>query len=376
MDNPAGGLARRLDAFQQRHRWAGFATAVVRKYGDDGAGQYAALLAYYAFLSVFPLLLVAVSVLGIALRDNPDLRAKVLDSGLASFPVLGNQLRGDIHSLDRSGFALIIGLVTAFIGARGLADAAQRAFNDIWQVPYTARPGFPASLARSLAILVVLAAGSAVSGSVAAVVANGSAPAAARLALPAAGLVLSCGLFVLGFRLATAPTVPTRNLVPGAIVATVAWQILLGAGGLVVAHFVSRASQVYGTFATVIGLLAWFALQAQVTLYAVEVDVVRTRRLWPRSLLNPPLTDADQHALRSYAQAERRVGQEQVSVSFDQSQASGGPAPIRREPGRPATPGRLGLLVAAAAGAAAGLWLARLRGQPARDSRGSGSRPG
>jgi membrane protein len=367
------GLLRRLDAFQRRRSWAGFGYAVVRKYSDDQAGHYAALLAYYAFLSVFPLLLVAVSALGIALRDSPDLQRRVLDSGLASFPVIGNQLRADIHSLDRSGVALAVGLVTTFIGARGLADAAQSAFNGLWQVPYTSRPGFPKSLLRSLALLGVLAVGAAVTGFTAAAAADGSAAVWERLLVPAAGLVMSGAMFVLGFRLATARVVPTRQLVPGALAATVVWQLLIAVGGLVVAHYVTGASQVYGTFATVIGMLAWFALQAQVTLYAVEMDVVRSRRLWPRSLLNPPLTAADESVLRSYAQAEARVGQQQVTVRFGPTApapapASGtGPRVHPRREGRPAG-GRATLVVTAVAGAAAGLLLSRLRGGSSRRS--------
>ena len=361
------GLLRRLDDFQQRHRWAGFGFAVVRKYGDDQAGHYAALLAYYAFLSVFPLLLVLVSVLGIALRDNPDLRTRVLDSGLASFPVIGNQLRADIHSLDRSGIALVVGLVTTFVGARGLADAAQTAFNQLWQVPFTSRPGFPKSLLRSLAILLALALGATVSG-FAAAAASGSAPVWGRLALSAAGLAVSGGVFVLGFRVATASAVPTRALIPGALLAAVVWQVLLAVGGLIVAHYLNGASQVYGTFATVIGLLAWFALQAQVTLYAVEIDVVRARRLWPRSLANPPLTPADESVLRSYAQTQARVEQEEVAVGFGpaaQAPGSTRPRGCPRRDGR-GVGGRATLVATAVAGAAAGLLLGRRGGRNSR----------
>jgi membrane protein len=355
------GLLRRLDAFQQRRRWAGFGYAVVRKYGEDRAGHDAALLAYYAFLSVFPLLLVAVSVLGIALRNNPGLQSRVLASGLASFPVIGDQLRTDIHSLDRSGLALVLGLAATFVGARGLADAAQSAFNDLWQVPYASRPGFPRNLLRSFAILVVLAVGSAVTGFTAAALSHGSTALWERLLAAAGGLVVSAALFVLGFRLATAPVVRTRQLVLGAMVATVAWQVLLAVGGVVVAHYVNGAGQVYGTFATVIGMLAWFALQAQVTLYAVEIDVVRSRRLWPRSLHGPPLTAADRMALGPAEWPGAPVArQDQPAGPGPGAGPPGGTDPPRRARSRAAA------VLTAAAAAAVGLVLARRRGGKGR----------
>ena len=332
VDTRLAGLLRRLDAFQQRHRWAGFGYAVVRKYGEDRAGHDAALLAYYAFLSVFPLLLVAVSVLGFALRNNPGLQSRVLASGLASFPVIGDQLRADIHSLDRSGLALVLGLAATFVGARGLADAAQSAFNDLWQVPYASRPGFPRNLLRSFAILVVLAAGSAVTGFTAAALSHGSTALWERLLAAV-----------------------------GAMVATVAWQVLLAVGGVVVAHYVNGAGQVYGTFATVIGMLAWFALQAQVTLYAVEIDVVRSRRLWPRSLHGPPLTAADRRALGPADWPGAPVArQDQPAGPGPGAGPPGGTDPPRRARSRAAA------VLTAGAAAAAGLVLARRRGGKGR----------
>jgi len=130
---------------------------------------------------------------------------------------------------------------------------------------------------------------------------------------------------VVGFRLATARAVPTRWLVPGAVVAAVAWQALLAVGQLLVEHSLRGANQVYGTFATVIGLLAWFAIQAQVTLYAVELDVVRAHQLVPRSIVQP-LTEADERALTSYVQAQARVAGQQVTVTYGPAE----PAPPPR----------------------------------------------
>lgn len=312
----ASQLVHKVDGFQQRRRTLGFLVAVVKKYGDDQAGQYAALLSYYALLATFPLMLVLVSVLGIALKGNDALQKRVLDSGLTEFPIIGDQLRGNIHSLDRSGLALVVGLVVAFVGARGLADASQTAFNSLWNVPYTDRPGFPASLVRSLMLLVLIGLGAGTTGWVAVSATDASKVVIVRLALGLLGLAVNAGLFVVGFRLATARVVATRALIPGAVLAAVAWQVLLALGGLLVNHSLRGTSQVYGTFAALLGLMAWFSLQATVTLYAVEADVVRSRRLFPRSLASPPSTPADRAALIGYAQVEQRLPDEKISVEF------------------------------------------------------------
>ena len=309
-------MVNRLDTFQQRRRGLGFLVAVFKKYGDDQAGQYAALLSYYALIATFPLMLVMVSVLAFALKGNAALQKRILDSGLTEFPVIGDQLRSNIHSLDRSGVALVVGLVVAFVGARGLADASQSAFNSLWNVPYADRPGFPASLLRSLLLLVLIGVGAGTTGWVAVSVTDTSKGGVVRLLLGLLGLVVNSGLFVLGFRLATASVVATRALVPGAICAAVAWQILLALGGLLVNHSLRGSSQVYGTFAALLGLIAWFSLQATVTLYAVEADVVRSRGLFPRSVTGPPSTEADRAALSSYAQVERRLPEERIDVHF------------------------------------------------------------
>jgi membrane protein len=120
-----------------------------------------------------------------------------------------------------------------------------------------------------------------------------------RLGLLAVSTVLNILLFWLGLRLATAPEISSRDLRMGAIMAAVIWQILQAVGGYVIGHDLRHASSVYGTFGIVLGLIAWLHLQAQLTLYTVEADVVRRRRLWPRSLFPPPLTEVDREACLS-----------------------------------------------------------------------------
>lgn len=282
-------LLTALDKFQQRHRALAFPVAVYRKFSDDQAGSLAALVSYYAFVSTFPLLLVLVTVLGMVLSGSPRLQQDVLNSALSEFPVIGQQLRANVHSLGRSGLGLVLGLALTFLGARGVANAMQNAMNQVWEVPRRDRPGFPSSWLRSFALIAVIGLGvivTTVLSGVSAWSGHTFLGSWGRVLGIALSLVLNIGLFWLGLHVATAAEVTWRQLRLGAILSAIVWQALQFLGGYVVAHVLRHASALYGTFGLVLGLLGWFHLQAQLTLYAVEADVVRARKLWPRSLFD------------------------------------------------------------------------------------------
>ena len=124
-----------VDAFQAGRPWAAVPFATAKKFGEDRAGNLAGLIAYYGFFSLFPLLLVLVSVVSFVLRGNEDLQRDILDSALAQFPVLGDQLRDNTGRLDTSGFALIAGGLSALWAGTGVMKAGQDAMNDVWDVP-------------------------------------------------------------------------------------------------------------------------------------------------------------------------------------------------------------------------------------------------
>lgn len=309
---------------QQRRAWLAFPLAVYRKYSDDQAGNLAALIAYYAFVSVFPLLLVFATILGFLVRNNPGLYDRLLDSALVEFPVIGTQLR--LNGLHGSWSVLIVSSLIALWGARGVATAAQTALNEVWDVPYAQRPGFLPGLLRSLGFLATIGASAIITGTLSGLSGAGSLGVALRVGAFTVSLAVNVGLFLLAFRLSTAKEVATRDLALGAAISAVLWQVLLAAGALLVSHQVRHAQALYGVFGLVLGLLAWLQLQARITLYAVEIDVVRTRRLWPRSVATPPLTRADRHAYTRYAQAERRLPTEEqrVAVHFTEKDGSAG----------------------------------------------------
>ena len=154
----ANRAIRAADDFQQRHRWLALPVAVWKKFGDDSAGNLAALIAYYGFVSIFPLLLVLVTVLSIVLKNDPGLQHRLLNSALAQYPVVGQQLRS-IGPLHETGPALVIGLVGTFIGARSVATAMQNALNTVWEIPIARRPGFPWSWLRSFGLILVIGLG-------------------------------------------------------------------------------------------------------------------------------------------------------------------------------------------------------------------------
>ena len=314
--NAAERLVRRADRAHRRRPWIAFAYAVVKKFGDDQAGNLAALISYYGFFSLFPLLLVMVTVLGMLLKGNTELQQAIQGSALANFPVIGTQISKSVHSLHGSGLALGIGIALALWAGLGVLKVMQTAMNTVWNVPYRYRPNFVRSLLRAALMLVVLGVITLASAAAGSVGAGSDSRAFGALGI-VISLLLNFVLFMLAFRILTTQDVSWADVRPGALVAAVTWTVLQALGGYYVSHQLQGATATYGTFATVIGLLAWIYLGAQVTLLAAEANVVKKRRLWPRAIVQPPLTDADERALTSYAEQEERRPEEDVRVRIE-----------------------------------------------------------
>jgi YihY family inner membrane protein len=273
---------RRFDAFQQRHRSLAAPLGVVKKFSDDEGGSMVSLIAYRAFFSLFPLLLLMTTILGYLLADDPELREKVVDSTLAQFPVIGDQLRGG--ALTGNGVALAVGIVGSLLAGLGVVLETEKSFDHVWGVPDEERHGFLGSRLRAIGLLVALGGLAVVSTVIGGLVAGGS-----DLFGPVWGILIATALnlvvFAAVFRLLTSSQVVFAALLPGVVIATVGWEVLQLVGGWYISHQVRNATPVYGTFALVIGLLAWIHLGAFFTVLGAEANVVRERRLWPRSLL-------------------------------------------------------------------------------------------
>ncbi|MEU2347987.1 YihY/virulence factor BrkB family protein [Modestobacter sp. NPDC049651] len=316
------GITDRLDRLQRRHRAAGFPIAVVYKYVDDSGPYLAALITYYAFVSLFPLLLLTSTVLSYLLRGDPELQERLINSALSQFPVVGDQL-GTPQALSGGVGGVVIGSLVAIYGALGVAQAAQYAMNTAWSVPRNKRPN--PFLARGRSLLLLGAGGLMVLGSFAlSSIGAGNAGSFGPLlrALVLAGsLVLGATVFLLVFRLATSRPLTARQVLPGALLAAVAWQLLQTFGVAYVKHVVRNASATNGVFALVLGLLAFLYLAATAVVLCVEVNVVRVDRLHPRALLTPftddvQLTSGDRRSYTGQAKAQRQKGFERVDVTF------------------------------------------------------------
>jgi membrane protein len=305
---------RNFDAYQQRKRGLAIPIAVFKKFGDDQAGSLAALIAYYAFFSLFPLLLAMTTVLGFVLHGNASAQRAVEQSVLAQFPIIGQKIQ--LHALSGSVAALVIGVVTSLLAGMGVTGAAQNAFDRVWAVPYKDRPNFLQSRLRGLGLLTFLGLLFLISTVASGLVSGGFGGAGDKVAGYVIALVVNFGLYFATFRLMTANAIRSRDLRTGVLVAGVIWTILQSLGGYYIGHVLKKQTDVGAEFGLVIALLVWLHLGAQVTIYAAEINVVLTRRLWPRSLFGPPQAPADQRPLRALAKVEERSDEQHVDVDF------------------------------------------------------------
>ncbi|HZD18289.1 MAG TPA: YihY/virulence factor BrkB family protein [Actinomycetota bacterium] len=307
---------KRVDRFQQQHAWLAFPVAVVKKFGDDQGGSLGALIAYYGLLSLFPLLILLVSILGLVLSGNPELQQSIRDSALANFPVVGTAIGRNVEAIRGNVVTLAVGIGGTLWAGLAVTQAAQNAMNRVWSIPRRDWPNFVVKRLRGVLMLAVLGTitlGSTFTSGV------GSSPAAfglLRIAAVALSLLLNLALFLLTYQVLTAATLRWRDVFPGAVVAAVLWTALQSLGSFIVSQRISRAGDVYGTFALVIALLIWIYLGAQVLLMCAEINVVRNRRLWPRSLAPPPLTDGDEAAYRAMVHRVQMRPEQEVQVRF------------------------------------------------------------
>ena len=213
-----------------------------------------------------------------------ELQHDILDSALGRFPVLGTELANE-GALSGNGWALAFGLGAAIWAGLGVVYAAQDAMDTMWNVPRVERPSFIAKRLRGLALLAVVGIGT-VAGSAVAGIATQlkNLAGVARVATTLGTVVINIVSLLVGFMLLTVARHRWRTLLPGAVVGGVALMLVQVLGSWYLTRVVSGASDTYGTFNLVIGLLTWLALQARIVLYAAEINVVLALRLWPRSL--------------------------------------------------------------------------------------------
>lgn len=317
----------RLDAFQRRRSLAGFPLAVIYKGFEDRAPYLAALVTYYAFVSLFPLLLLFVSVMGFVLQSHPGLRQSIVNSTVANLPGIGTVLKQNIQGFKGSGLGIGLGVIGLVYGGLGATQASQYAFNHIYAVPRNEQPNPLRSRKRSLGLLLILGSTILLSTGLNFAVSDAdSVSSALGTGLTIVGygvdLLINVALFSVAFEVLTALDLHWRDVVIGGAVAGVMWQLLQTIGSRYVVHEVQHGSALYGVFGVVLATIAWIYLVSLVVMFSAEINVVWRRRLWPRSLLAPFTdqmvpTQADLASYRSYARAPRFKGWERIEVDFD-----------------------------------------------------------
>jgi membrane protein len=321
------GRLARLDDWQRRHRVLGVPIGIVYKFFDDQGGYLAAVVTHYAFVAILPLLLIASSILGFVLQGHPRLEHQILTSALAQFPIVGDQL-GQPGGIQGSGWAVVIGILASTYGAIGLAQAAQNAINVVWAIPRNSRLNPIASRFRSLLWLVLAGVAIVVTAVLSSLgshleVLGTDVGIGMRSLVRIATVVIDTLVLAALMRLSTPQKDRFREVLPGAALIAVLWQLLQMLGGVYVAHVIANASEMNGVFAVVLGLVALLYIASVMAILGLETNVVIGRQLYPRALLTPftdavELTEADRRVYREYARSQRHKGFEQIHVTFDE----------------------------------------------------------
>jgi len=316
-DNVAGGMRAkldRLDSYQRRHPALGVPLAVARKFFEDESINLAAVIAFWAFFSIFPLLLIFVTLLGYFLP--PNLQGDVLRSAASFFPLLSTD---SIGRLSGQWWTLVVGILSAVWSGSFVVIAIQSAFNSVWEIPHAQRPSIGAQIKRGLFALSAIALGLIVSTVISSYLTTGTGlGVVAGLAGYLIAVALDVGLFIVAFRLLTDRDVSTRDVLPGALLSGIVFWLLQQLSSLIIFRYLHNAERIYGSYATVITILTWFYTQSVVTLVGAQLNVVLKERLHPRRLIPAPATEADHRAYDAYAKERTYHHDQRVHTEIQQ----------------------------------------------------------
>ncbi len=338
LDGLSGLVSRVIawtDRLQREHGVLGFPYAVIKKYGDDAGGRQAALITYYGFLSIFPLLLLGVAVLSRVLADHPDLRRRLIDEIVPK--ALRPTIEHSLATLPTSTIPFVVGLVSLLLAGTGVVFSAYQTLNHVAAVRHRRRLSYFARYARVFAVLATVMAGALAVGTLTVVAtALPGERGVERAAAVAGSALVVFGVLLLGAKLLLARPAPVRVLWPGAVLGAAAVTVVLNAGAPLLARLVTKAGPVYGSFATVAGMFALLYLIGRALVYAAEVAAVRYARLWPRALDLTRPTAADARALTLLAREQERIPAARVEfhlVAPGSPPTSGGTPPADDGPG-------------------------------------------
>jgi len=241
------------------------------------SGRNASVLAFFGFLSIFPLMLAATTILGLVLKNNQELQQRIIDGALADIPVIGQQLQNDPASLNGSVWVLIAGLAAALWSATKAFVALQGALDDVWEVEVDHRDAMPKQRGKALLGLALIGGAQIAGLAVTTAVNEAGLPLGGRLVLFAGTAVINVVVVATMYLHLTAAEPTRADVWPGSITAGIAATLIQHFGTMIVVRITSNASDTYGQFAVVLGLVTWLSLLAIATIMSAEFNAALVR---------------------------------------------------------------------------------------------------
>ena len=310
------GTSRMLDRLQANHGIIAFTYAAFKKYADDEGSRLAALLAYYTFMSLFPLAIAGFAVLNTLLVGHPE----YVDQLVAEIvpPEYQDQVVSAYESLPSGGLALAVALIGLVLAGTAGVFSLYAMVNQVFCVPYRFRYGFGPRYIRVLLMVILMGLGVLAVTVGSALVANvtGYAFAQRAAATVLIWLVASSLLYVAATSL-TRRTLTFREVGLGAALGGLAMTTIIGLGSVLLGRFVTSSSAVYGVFGTVVGIFSVLFLVSNAVVFCFEISVVRAWQLWPRGVDINLLFPADERAYALLALMDERMPSQRNGVAFD-----------------------------------------------------------
>lgn len=267
----------RVTELRSRHHYIDVAVETLDGWRLHLSGRNASLLAFFGFLSIFPLLLAATTVLGFVLEGNAELQQDIVDGAFAEIPVLGTQLQENPASLDGNIWVLLIGLGGALWASTKAFVGLQGALDDVWEVPVDDRAALPVLRGKALVGIAIIGTSIVVSVIVGGIVNSAGLNLAGKALLILLHLVLEIVVIAAMYRFLTAASVDWRMVWPGAIAAGILFAVIQNFSTALVTRITENASDTYGQFALVLGIVTWLSLLSIATLMCAELNAAIER---------------------------------------------------------------------------------------------------
>jgi membrane protein len=262
-------IERVLGPLARRWAWVRTAIRVQQRFGEVHGSYLGAAVTLTAFLSLFPLLLVTIAIVGFFSKAAADLPGELIDR---------LSLTGEAAELVESAIgkaedsrqeAGIIGVVGLLWSGLGLVAALQFAFDSVWQVTGRGIKDKAFGLLWLVGAAVVLVASSGLTAAI------NFLPGPAAPLLVLAGLAINIGLWVWTMKVLPNRKASVKAVLPGAILGGVGLEVLKLVGGIYVPRAVSASSALYGSLGVVFAILAWLLFFGRLVVYASVLNVVR-----------------------------------------------------------------------------------------------------